>query len=78
MYFLDLFRIQEMKLAPGVILGHYLTQGVWESKKEKKESGERRRREEREEKERKTPLHAIKSEGDAYVTLIHVKLSQAL
>lgn len=48
--------------------------GKWK----RKESGERRRREERDEKERKTPLQAIKSEGDAYMTLVHVKFSQAM
>lgn len=52
MCLLDLFRIQEIKLAPGAMFCHYLTQRVWESEKEKKGRGERRRREEREEKER--------------------------
>ena len=48
--------------------------GKWKRKERK-----RREKEERGKgREGKTPLHAIKSQGDAYMTLIHVKLPQAM
>lgn len=48
--------------------------GKWKRKERK-----RREKEERGKGgEGKTPLHAIKSQGDAYMTLIHVKLPQAM